>query len=76
MYFACDRKSESKSYLKFIQMVSAIVVTDHHSPKQCQRKGSEGQQFLSEYFSRKSISSASNEMYELKSGLSPAKTVH
>ena len=32
-YFACDRKSESKSYLKFIQTVSAIVVTDHHSPK-------------------------------------------
>ena len=51
MYFACDRKSESKLYLKFIQMVNAIVITDHHSPKQCQRKDSEGQQILSEYFS-------------------------
>ena len=56
-------------------MVSAIVITDHHSPKQCQRKGSEGQKILSEYFSRKNISSETNKMHELKSGLSPAKTV-
>ena len=50
MYFACDRKSESKSCLKFIQMVNAIVGTDYHSLKQCQRKDSEGQQILSEYY--------------------------
>ena len=55
-------------------MVSAIVVTDQQSPKQCQRKGAEGQEILLEYFSRKNISSATNEMHELKSGLSPAKT--
>ena len=54
-----------------VQLSGVIII----HPSRCQKKGSEEQQILSEYFLRKNISSATSEMHELKSGFSSAKAV-
>ena len=58
-YF-CGRKSKKQIVLQVSHLISKIVETDDHLPKQ---KGSEGEKNLSKQFSWAKISSATRELY-------------